>query len=95
MINIRIDPGGLTVNGHAGKDPPEHSLICCAVSTLVQSLAFALESFVGDTVTSRLEPGDSCIRWGELGSDGKAIVDAFWLGLSTLAAQYPENITVN
>ena len=95
MIKIHIEPGGLTAIGHAGRDSPDHSLICCAVSTLIQSMAFALESLTDGEIEWQGEPGNASIRWGETGEAGKTIIDAFWLGLSHLAAQYPQHIEIN
>lgn len=95
MITIRIDKGGLRVTGHAGRDSPDHSLICCAVSTLVQTLALALESLTENEIEYEGEPGNAAIRWGDTDEAGKNIIDAFWLGLARLAGQYPKDITIN
>lgn len=95
MIKIHIEPGGLTAIGHAGRDSPDHSLICCAVSTLVQTLALALESLTENEIEYEGEPGNAVIRWGDTDEAGKNIIDAFWIGLARLAGQYPKDITIN
>ena len=45
-VRVRCGPGGaeLTAQGHAGYAPAGQDIVCAAVSTLMQSLAYSVDS---------------------------------------------------
>lgn len=93
MITIIYDEKGkdmsLQASGHAGYAPKGQDIVCAAVSTLMQSLAYSVDS---GTVTC--DPGgDNILRVQVSRSlDTLAKFELVMDGLYLLAQQYPENV---
>lgn len=93
MITIIYDEKGkdmsLQASGHAGYAPKGQDIVCAAVSTLMQSLAYSVDS---GTVTC--DPGgDNILRVQASQSlDTLAKFELVMDGLYLLAQQYPENV---
>ena len=93
MITIIYDEKGkdmsLQASGHAGYAPKGQDIVCAAVSTLMQSLAYSVDS---GTVTC--DPGgDNILRVQASRSlDTLAKFELVMDGLYLLAQQYPENV---
>lgn len=94
----------VTIQGHAGaeKNAEGHDMVCCAVSTLVQTLSYSLKRLPDVSVRARMEKGDaelevkktiSCpdSQW-ELATARTAM---FMDGILLLVNQYPECIGYN
>lgn len=93
MITIIYDEKGkdmdLQASGHAGYAPKGQDIVCAAVSTLMQSLAYSVGS---GTVTC--DPGgDNILRvQANRSLDTLAKFELVIDGLYLLAQQYPENV---
>jgi len=93
MINIIYNEAGqdmvLRAEGHAGYAPKGQDIVCAAVSTLMQSLAYSVDS---GTVTC--DPGgDNILRVQASRSlDTLAKFELVMDGLMLLAQQYPANV---
>lgn len=93
MITIIYDKKGkdmsLQASGHAGYAPKGQDIVCAAVSTLMQSLAYSVDS---GTVTC--DPGgDNILRVQASWSlDTLAKFELVMDGLMLLAQQYPANV---
>lgn len=93
MINIIYNEAGqdmvLRAEGHAEYAPKGQDIVCAAVSTLMQSLAYSVDS---GTVTC--DPGgDNILRVQASRSlDTLAKFELVMDGLCLLAQQYPENV---
>ena len=93
MITIIYDEKGkdmsLQASGHAGYAPKGQDIVCAAVSTLMQSLAYSVDS---GTVTC--DPGgDNILRvQANRSLDTLAKFELVIDGLYLLAQQYPENV---
>lgn len=93
MTTIIYDEKGkdmsLQASGHAGYAPKGQDIVCAAVSTLMQSLAYSVDS---GTVTC--DPGgDNILRVQASQSlDTLAKFELVMDGLYLLAQQYPENV---
>lgn len=94
MITISITPDRLAVTGHARAAPPGQDIVCAAVSTLVQTLANALESFTDDVIKIDMQPGRAVVEYKDLSEAGRLLVDSFFLGFCDIAAEYPEYVTI-
>lgn len=93
MINIIYNEAGqdmvLRAEGHAGYAPKGQDIVCAAVSTLMQSLAYSVDS---GTVTC--DPGGDnilCVQTSR-SLDTLAKFELVMDGLCLLAQQYPENV---
>lgn len=94
MIEVLSQPDGFTVTGHAGAGPPGHDLVCAAVSTLVQALVSSIEVLTYDKVKSEMRHGRAVIRYRDLSARGRLLVDSFFVGISGVAATYPERVKI-
>lgn len=101
MMDIRICFGNRTViaTGHANAPRNEdgRDLVCCAVSTLVQTLIFTCQELPGTLVYHTVAPGDVYIKVSEPDSATDGVKHRLRMlqdGLEHLEKQYPELIRV-
>ena len=99
MINATISRNGLRISGHAGAAPYGQDIVCAAVSALVQTFMIGAEAFTHDSVEADVEPNTGQIKgfiWKEEPSEKlRVLVDTLWLGLSTIADEYPQYVKTN
>lgn len=99
MTDITYDSGALvmTVKGHAGSAPAGEDLVCCAISTLTETLIAALqENKIHRAVESNEAAG--LIRIRALPSDAMVTIariafDTIAAGYAGLALEYPEHVS--
>ena len=92
----------LTVQGHAGAAPIGQDLVCCAVSTLVQTLAQRVLDLYSDGCvigfpTTTLNADGSCIEAVGVGNGVtvRCAYETVLTGLQMLAEQWPQYVQVN
>ena len=76
----------------------EYSLICAAVSAILQSARLGLEAHVKLPLDASQSSGSLAVRWPHSSREDprvQAIVDTARLGVSQIAAQYPQHIRVS
>jgi len=106
MINIEASIGvdhvfTLTAEGHAHADRNEndHDLVCCAVSTIICTLANSCAQMEDVNTVYHSKHGYGHVNvtsvpedlWGEIVSRFQMAVD----GLTVLALQYPDSIKID
>lgn len=76
----------VAITGHAYSNEPGKDLVCCAISTLAQTLAFYLQDIgvVGEYV---IEDGSSYIK-ATLDKETEAAAEAILFGMEQIAKQY-------
>lgn len=103
MIDIRIkcngEPFVLTADGHANAPRNEdgRDLVCCAVSTLVQTLAASCAQIPGVRTTYRKESGRTKIHLADTEAHWDELIPRFNMvitGIQVLAEQYPESVSL-
>lgn len=92
----------LTARGHAGAAPRGEDLVCCAVSTLVQTLAQRVLDLYSDGCvigfpTTTLSAEESCVEAVGVGNGVtvRCAYETIVTGLQMLAEQWPQYVTVN
>ena len=92
---------GLQASGHAGSAPVGEDLVCCAVSTLVHTLAQRVLDLEAEELAIDasviLEPAGSCIR-AKTAAGSVMLMSAFETivtGLQMLAEQWPQFVVLN
>ena len=100
-MDIRLSFANHTGNaaGHANAPRNEdgRDLVCCAVSTLVQTLIFSCQELPGVLVYHNVAPGDVYIKVSEPDSATDGVKHRLMMlldGLKHLEKQYPELIRV-
>lgn len=94
MIVITTTDTQITVTGHAGHGPPGQDIVCAAVSTLVQTLAGALEQLTPDTADCTLEPGNTEIQLHSPSAKARLLMNAFCIGAKAIAEEYPNYVKI-
>jgi uncharacterized protein YsxB (DUF464 family) len=94
---ILIDRGERMINigGHANYDEPGRDIVCAAVSMLTQTLIQSLEELTEEKIKYVMIPGTVHIQFGDLSERARLLVDSFFVGVSMLAEEYPDNVNVN
>ena len=99
MISIQYDPGNyaLGLDGHAGAGIPGQDLVCCAVSTLVYTMAANVRRMRCrgwlEEAEIQLLPGKARIRchpYDHAVGRVAARLEAICLGFRILEKEYPE-----
>ena len=94
MITINVNPGLLTITGHAGAGPPGHDIVCAAVSVLLQTLVASIEELTDDEIEYDINPGNARLEYEHLSEKSRTLMGAFFIGISGVAEGYPECITI-
>lgn len=92
MIEISVRKDGITVSGHAGYAPRGQDIVCAGISTLTQSLVKSIEDLTEDRIEYVVSPGRADIHYGNLSEKSRTLVDSFFIGVSQIADEYPENV---
>jgi len=75
----------------------EYSLVCAAVSAILQSARLGLEAHVKVPLDATQRSGDLNLRWPHSSREDQrvqAIVDTARLGIMQIGSQYPQHIGV-
>lgn len=94
MVSIEVTPRRLSVDGHAGCGEYGKDIVCAAVSVLVQNLIGSVKALTEDRISARMEPGHVNIEYGDLSEQGRLLIDSFFLGICSLADNYPEHVKI-
>lgn len=103
MMHVHVrwkgEPFSLTAKGHTNADRNEegHDLVCCAVSTIVQTLGVSCASLMDVETAYRRAPGDTEIVVSGTEAHWDQLVPRFQMaieGLTVLANQYPEHLAL-
>lgn len=63
MIHIVVCLDIICITGHAGAGPPDHDLVCAAVSMLVQTFVRSAEELTDVPLHSDIAPGRAFVRY--------------------------------
>lgn len=80
------------VRGHSG-----NSLVCCAVSMLVQVAFCTFENIYGQRVKTEITDGFCKLEFDGNGADVRAaevLIEVIWTGFLMLEKKYPENVKI-
>ena len=91
MIKIHMTGNQIRIRGHSGYAPPGQDIVCAGVSVLVQNLANSIEELTEDKILYDIKPGMADIYIsGNLSEKTKTLVDSFFIGISSIAEEYPD-----
>ena len=95
MITIRQENNRITAEGHAGYAPYGQDIVCAAISALLQTFVQSVEELTNCEIKSDLRPGKAVIEYEDETDEGVALlVESFFIGVSGIAAAYPENVEI-
>ena len=89
MITVKIQPDGLSVDGHAGAGTYGHDIVCASVSAITFTLIYALSDVSEESIDHSSDiPGHVSVKWQKLSDKGRTLVDAWFLGICMIANAY-------
>ncbi len=94
MIEIKLHPKDLTVEGHSRAAPRGQDIICSAISTLTLTLVEGLRHISQDDIDVNIRSGYVHIEWDDLSKTGKALISTWYLGCMRVSEQYPERVKI-
>lgn len=95
MVTVQTGEGYIIVEGHAGYASPGQDIVCAGVTTLVQTLALALNrSEPEDDIFIHITPGRAVFEYDKLTDAGKINAGSFLIGMNWLAETYPDYVQV-
>lgn len=94
MIEVNVQKDGISVSGHAGYAEIGKDIVCAGVTALTQNLIKSLENLTRDEIKYDISPGRADIYYENLSEEGKLLVDSFFLGISQIADEFPENVKI-
>ena len=94
MITITRGKDHITINGHAGYAQIGKDIVCAGVSTLVQTLIQSVEELTQDTIEYDMKPGKVHIKFWNLSSESRTLIDSFFIGVDMIAYEYPDHVKV-
>lgn len=103
MVRVWVNPEKcrLIINGHANSNMPGKDLVCCAASTLAETLSRYLNERMKegalDTLVDKVKPGSVYISAKPESTSEKqirAVYDMIKTGYKAIAEEYPQYITI-
>jgi len=94
LIEVDVFEGRITVKGHAGYADKGKDIVCAAVSALFQTLIGSMEKITEDSIKYCLVPGESFLKYEELSYESRIMLDSFFIGIRSLADEYPEYVKI-
>lgn len=94
MIKITEGRGKIVITGHAGYAPHGQDIVCAAISAFTEALIASVEQLTDSGIKSDLRPGRAVIEYEDKAQDVKLLVESFFIGVSGIAAAYPENVEI-
>lgn len=99
MIRVRMEPGKIEIDGHAGYGVMGEDIVCAGVSALGAGVLLAiLENDAFSDVTKEIESGHMCICYREEQEKAEVchgILSVFLKGVELIAEEYPENVEIS
>ena len=94
MIEVSRTESGIIIKGHAGYSEPGKDIVCAGVSALVQTLIQSVEELTDDKISYSVYPGFTYIKFRNLSEKSKTLFDSFFIGVSMIAEEYPDNVRI-
>lgn len=95
MIEVRVIDGHIDVWGHAGYAEAGKDIVCAGVTALTQTLISSIEGLTEDRPEYKVMPGAFHIKLKGLSEKSKLLVDSFFIGLCSIAEEFPDHVRIN
>lgn len=96
MIEVSVRKNEIKVKGHAGLAKKGEDITCAAVSILIQNLIDSIQNLTQDKIACVIESGKVIINldFENLSEKTKTLIDSFFLGICSIANEFPNNVKV-
>ena len=94
MIEVNVRKDGIMISGHAGYAPAGSDIVCAGVTALTQGLVRSIEGLTDDRIETDIGSGIASIQYGDLSEKGKLLIDSFFIGICTIAEEFPDYVRI-
>ena len=94
MIVVDVRKNGITVAGHAEYAEAGKDIVCAGVTALTQTLIRSLEGLTSDEIEYEISPGRADMHYRDLSEAGKLLVDSFFIGVCSIADEFPDYVRI-
>ena len=94
MIAVSVRKNSIEIHGHAGYAETGKDIVCAGMTALTQTLVRSMQGLTRDEVEYEVSPGRVDIYYGNLSEEGKLLVDSFFIGVCSIADEFPEYVRV-
>lgn len=94
MIEVSVRKDGIEVSGHAGYAENGKDIVCAGVTALIQTLVKSVDDLTEDKIEYEISPGRADIYYGDPSEEGKLLVDSFFIGVCSIADEFPEYVRI-
>lgn len=94
MIAVCVRKDEIGISGHANYAEVGKDIVCSGVTTLTQTLIWSLENLTRDQIEYEILPGRVDIHCGDLSEEGKLLVDSFFIGVCSIADEFPDYVRI-
>ena len=94
MIVVDVRKDGITVAGHAEYAEAGKDIVCAGVTALTQTLIRSLEGLTSDEIEYEISPGRADMHYRNLSEAGKLLVDSFFIGVCSIADEFPDYVRI-
>ena len=94
MIAVCVRKDGIEVCGHANYAEIGKDIVCAGVTALTQTLIRSLEDLTRDEIEYEISPGRADIHYRNLSEEGKLLVDSFFIGVCSIADEFPDHVRI-
>lgn len=94
MIVVDVRKDGITVAGHAEYAEAGKDIVCAGVTALTQTLVRSLEGLTSDEIEYEISPGRADMHYRDLSEAGKLLVDSFFIGVCSIADEFPDYVRI-
>ena len=92
MIKITHTDGRIEINGHAGYARRGRDIVCAAVSALYWTFKASVDELAEDEIKAEKTADMIVIEYKNLSANAQLLMSSFFIGLSRLARDYPNNV---
>lgn len=94
MIAVCVRKDKIEVCGHASYAEAGKDIVCAGVTALLQGLIRSVESLTSDKIEYEISAGRADIYYGDLSEEGKLLVDSFFIGVCSIADEFPDYVRI-
>ena len=94
MIVVCIRKDEIEISGHANYAEAGKDIVCAGVTALTQTLIKSFKDLTKDKIEYNISPGMADIYYRNLSEKGKLLVDYFFIGVCSIADEFPDYVRI-
>lgn len=94
LIEVTVRKDEIKTSGHANYAVSGSDIVCAGVTALAQTLIKSIKDLTDDKIEYEISPGRVDIKYGNLSEKSRTLVDSFFIGVCTIADEFPEYVRI-